>query len=567
MPHRRWFVQKTNDRYLRYLASTASVSEAFAQVLINRGIKTPEAVRAFLDPTLQRLEDPYEIPNLKRACEVISSAIKAGKRILVHGDYDTDGLTATAIMVSTISSLGGDVVYFIPDRFEHGYGFNPPGVEYATEAGASVIVTVDCGITSHETVKMAKERGISVVITDHHEPLRDREMMPIVPDEADAVVNPLLRKTDDPEPNISGATVAIKVAIALAGMGYSQELLDLACLGTVADLVPLIGDNRIIAKEGLRLINDSPRAGIRALKEVSSVKQLTAGLLSFTLIPRLNASGRIDNANRVIRLLLTDNYNEAIELAEYLSAMNTKRQRVEEEVMEEAVEMVRQKGYDRCIVVASEGWHEGVVGIVASRLTDMFYRPAFVFNIEGGIAKGSARSIPPFDLYRGLSGCRDLLIAFGGHKQAAGLRLKASDIEAFENRMNRIITEAVPEEELVPLLKIDASVRLRDVNLSLVNELARMEPFGYGNPEPLLGTKGIEAVNPRIVGKNHLKIFLKENSLILDAIGFDMGDSISLLEENSLVDAVYTPQINEWEGNKSLQLKLRAIRQTKDNSE
>ncbi len=565
MPHRRWFVQRTNESYLRYLASTASVSEAFAQVLINRGIKTPEAVRAFLDPTLNRLEDPQEIPNLKRACEVISSAIKAGKRILVHGDYDTDGLTATAIMVSAINHLGGDVVYFIPDRFEHGYGFNPPGVEYATEVGASVIVTVDCGITSHETVKMAKERGISVVITDHHEPLRDSEMGPLVP-EADAVVNPLLRDTANPEPNISGATVAIKVAIALAGVEYSQGLLDLACLGTVADLVPLIGDNRIITKEGLRLINDSPRTGIKALKEVSSVKQVTAGLLSFTLIPRLNASGRMDNANRVIRLLLTDSYNEAIELAEYLSTINARRQRVEEEVMEEAVEMVKQKGFDRCIVVASEGWHEGVVGIVASRLTDMFYRPAFVFNIEGDMAKGSARSIPPFDLYRGLSRCRDLLIAFGGHKQAAGLRLKASDIEAFESRMNRIITEAVPEEELVPLLKIDASVRLREVTLSLVNELTRMEPFGYGNPEPLLGTKGIEAVNPRIVGRNHLKMFLKENSLVLDAIGFDMGDRIDLLEDRSLVDAVYTPQINDWEGNRTLQLKLHAIRQTRDNS-
>ncbi len=559
MPHRRWFVQRTNRDYLRYLTASCSISEPLAQVLINRGIKTPVEIRAFLSPELQNLADPFVIPGMKEASGLLSEALKAGKRILVHGDYDTDGLTATAILVKTLRDLGGEVSYFIPDRFLHGYGFNEPGVQEALKTGASLVVTVDCGITSFQTVRLAKRHGLGVIITDHHEPLRDPEGRPILP-EADVVVNPLLSDHYSEGPNISGAAVALKLAIAIAGQSYAEGLIDLACLGTVADLVPLVGDSRIIVKEGIKLVNDPLRVGIKALKEVASLKRVTAGLLSFTLIPRINASGRLENAERVIRLLLTEDYQEALNLAEELSQLNTKRQGIEAEVLEEAKEILQKKGYDRCIVLASEGWHEGVVGIVASRLVEEFYRPAFVLNIEGTRAKGSARSIPDFDLYAALCECKDLLLGFGGHRQAAGLSLSIDKLPQFEERMNHLVRQSLTDEQLIPLLKIDASVRLREITPQLIRELALMEPFGYGNPEPLMGTKGLQVVNPRIVGDGHLRVYFKEDTLMMEAIGFDMAGYIETFHDITVVDAVYTPQVRQWEGQEFLQLRLEAIR-------
>jgi len=557
--HKRWLVKKTNEDYIKYLMKVCCISYPLAQILINRGIKTPDAVSYFIEPTLAKLYDPFEIKGIQKAKEIIVSAIKSGKKILIHGDYDTDGLTATAIMVITLKRIGADVIYFIPHRLTDGYGFNNKGVEYAKKLGVSLIITVDCGISSHKTVKMAKENGISVVITDHHEPLRDDKGKIILP-EAEAIVNPLL--SNENKPNISGSTVALKLAMALLGIEETIDFFDLACLGTIADMVPLVGDSRVIAKEGLKIINTQPRVGIKALKDVSSIKNITAKLLSFTLIPRINASGRIDNAEQVIKLFLTEDYEEAILLAKKLNDLNMKRQQIEEEVFQEAVHIVQKKGYEHCIIVASEGWHEGVVGIVASRLMEIFYRPTFVMKIMGDITKGSARSIPPFDIYSGLCNCKDILLSFGGHRQAAGVTLKTKYIKEFEKRMNKIIKQSLTQEEMIPFLTIDASIALKDVNFSLVNEISKLEPFGYGNPEPLFGTKAMEVINPRIVGNNHLKMFLKHNSIVLDAIGFEMGNIISTLKYLEKVDAVYTPIINEWEGNKLLQLRLYALRES-----
>jgi single-stranded-DNA-specific exonuclease len=377
------------------------------------------------------------------------------------------------------------------------------------------------------------------------------------------VVNPQLRPDAPERPNISGAMVALKLASLLLSEEQYLRLFELACLGTVADVVPLIGDNRVVVKEGLRLINDEPSPAIQALKDVASVRRLSAGLMSFTLIPRLNASGRVDNAMQVVQLLLSEQYDEALSIAENLNRLNSERQRIEQDVLKQAFELVEEKGFDRCIVVGGQGWHEGVVGIVASRLVDAFYRPSFVLNIEKGIAKGSARGIPEFDLYRALCECQDLLISFGGHRQAAGLRLKAQDLDAFEERINAFIKETLTDEQLVPMLKIDASVKLRDVTNGLVKEIEALEPYGYGNPEPVLGAKAIQLCRARTVGNGHLKVLLKDQGLVIDAIGFDMGQTLDDLVEGGLYDVVFTPQINEWEGMRAIQLKLHGIRPAK----
>ncbi|NOY64318.1 MAG: single-stranded-DNA-specific exonuclease RecJ, partial [Nitrospirae bacterium] len=364
MPHRRWFVQRTNPEYIRYLSRAASVSPAFAQILINRGIKTPEAIKGFVSPSVDDLIDPATLGGVNEATGIIKDAIKSGKAILVHGDYDADGITGTAIMFSAIERLGGKVYYFIPERLRHGYGFHKAGVEYAREVGAELIITVDCGITSFEAVRMAREMGIEVIITDHHEPKHDRTGALKIPD-ASAVVNPRL---DREVPVLSGSAVALKVAQALLGTEEAVTMLDLACLGTVADVIPLIEESRVIVKEGLELINEAARPGIKALKEVSGVngRTLSAGLLSFTLIPRINASGRIDHAGSVLELLITDDPDRAYKIAQRIDKLNSKRQRIEEDVHNEALEQLNYKGYDLTIVLASEGWHEGVVGIVAS---------------------------------------------------------------------------------------------------------------------------------------------------------------------------------------------------------
>ncbi len=562
MPHRRWFVHRTNEEFIQYICRSTGVSSVFAQVLVNRGIKTPEDIRAFLEPTIGSIEPPEEIPGMKKAVEIIKGAISSGKKILVHGDYDTDGLTATAIMVRALRRLTPRVYYFIPDRFEHGYGFSEAAVEYAKALGVSLIITVDCGITSFEAVKKARQEGIGVVVTDHHQVKTAREGTPIVPP-AEAVVNPQLRGDASERPNISGAMVALKLASLLVAEEEVTRLMELACLGTVADVVPLIGDNRIVVKEGLRIINDDPSAGVQALKDVASVRRLSAGLMSFTLIPRLNASGRLDNAMQVVKLLLCDDYDEALPIAETLNKLNTERQRIEQEVLEEALEVVRKRGFDRCIVAAGENWHEGVVGIVASRLAEHFYRPSFVLNIKDGIARGSARSIPEFDLYGALCRCQDLLISFGGHRQAAGLRLGVQDLERFERQMDAIVRETLTEEQLIPMLKLDASVSLRDVTNGLVKEIEALEPYGYGNPEPVFGAKAVEVTRVRTVGNNHLKVLLRQEGLLMEAIGFDMGGAVEEILEGGLYDLAFTPQINEWEGMRAVQLKLQGIRPTR----
>lgn len=559
MAHRRWLVHRTNEEFIQYICRTTGVSSVFAQVLVNRGIKTPDEIRAFLSPTLDALEPPEEIPQINRAAEIIKEAIASGKKILVHGDYDTDGLTATAIMVRALRHFTPDVYYFIPDRFEHGYGFSEAAVEYAKTLGVSLIITVDCGITSFEAIKKARDEGIGVIVTDHHQVKVTREGRPLIPP-AHAVVNPQLREDALARPNISGAMVALKLASMLLPEEQTRRLMEFACLGTVADVVPLIGDNRIIVKEGLRIINEEPSAPIQALKDVSSVKHLSAGLMSFTLIPRLNASGRVDNAMQVVELLISDNYDDALQIAEVLNKLNAERQRIEQEVLQEALEVVNQKGFDRCIVVSKDNWHEGVVGIVASRLAENFYRPSFVLNIKEGIAKGSARSIPDFDLYGALCRCQEVLLSFGGHRQAAGLRLKASDIERFEEMMNEIVRQTLREEQLIPMLKLDASVRLRDVTNGLVSEIEALEPYGFGNPEPVFGVKEVEIARARTVGNNHLKVLLRQEGFLIEAIGFDMADAIEDLTGEGYYDLAFTPQINEWEGMRAVQLKLHGIR-------
>lgn len=570
---RRWLIKKTNPEYTLYLSKAASISPVLAQVLINRGIRTPGEIKDFLSPGITNLSDPFELPDMRAAVERIKTAFHRSERVLVHGDYDTDGLTATSIMVHALKAAGMDVHYFIPNRMTHGYGFNVPSVDVAKKLGAKLIITVDCGITAFEAAASAAEKGIDVIITDHHEPTfrqgSGAGSQEVLLPGGVAVVNPKIANLKSPVADLSGAGIAFKVVQALATDGKlpfsgddSLSLLDLAALGTLADVVPLTGENRIILKEGMRHIQNAQRQGIKSLIDVSGLRdrELRAGLLSFTLVPRINASGRIGDAGDVVSLFLSSSDEETLTIAEKLDRTNSERQRIEEETYQEAIAQLREKGHDAAIVLAGEGWHAGVIGIVASRIMEERYRPTFVFTLKDGVAKGSARSIPAFDLYNGLSACSDLLLSFGGHRQAAGVKLKESDIVRFEEKMNRVVRDSVRSEEFTPTIEIDTEVPLCAVSTSLVRELSSLEPLGSGNPEPLLGARKLDVLNPKVVGKNHLKMRLKQKALSLDAIGFDMGNLIQHLSSPIPVDAAFMPTINEWNGNKYLQLNLKACR-------
>ncbi len=557
--HRQWLVSKTNAEFLRYLSQRLSISNAFSQILINRGLTTQEAIKEFLNPSLDNLQDPYLLPDMDKAVQRLKSAIRNNEGILVHGDYDADGLTATALMVSTLRSLGLKPLYHIPDRLKDGYGFNKDTVEMAKAYGIGLIMTVDCGITAFDEVLMAKALGIDVIITDHHEP-----SMAGIPD-AFAVVNPKREDCRCKFKELSGVGVAFKIAQALlqdsSNHSDAYQLLDIVALGTVADIVPLVSDNRVVVTHGLNAIDRGERVGIKAMLEASgfSNREINTGLLSFSLIPRINAMGRIANASAVVELLLSDDIDRAIMVASELDEKNRERQRIEETVYQEALSMLEGQDADGVIVLSSENWHPGVIGIVASRIAESFFRPTFLFSIKDGIAKGSARSIPAFHLYNALEKCQQLLIAYGGHKQAAGLRMQSDKLHAFKRTLNSIFMDSINKEDLSPRLNIDASIELQDINLNLCKEIALLEPFGTGNEEPILGARGLEILYPRIVGNNHLKMKLRQRFHTVDTIGFDMGDMLERLQDTK-VDAAFTPCINNWEGGQSLQLNLKGIR-------
>ncbi len=579
---RRWLVNRTNAEFVSYLSRASSVSPVFAQILISRGIRTAAEVQDFLRPRLSGLSDPYDLPGMRAAVERIRLARDRGERVLVHGDYDADGLTATAIVVSALTTAGLDAVYFIPSRTMDGYGFNSPGIAAARDAGARLIVTVDCGIGSFAAADEAAALGIDLIITDHHEPDRcDAAEAPTADDavpscapacrmpRALAVVNPKCSPEAASMTILSGAGLAFKLAHAMAlhnDLRFSQDdllqLLDLAALGTVADVVPLTGENRIITREALRYLQDGSRRGVRALKQVAGLEGRTVrtGTLAYSLVPRINAAGRVAEARDVVRLLLADSAPEADELAAWLDRMNSERQRIEEAVFLEALGRLEGRERDRIIVLGDTAWHQGVLGIVAAKLAEARHQPAFIFTIKDGIAKGSARSIPAFDICGGLAQCRDLLLSFGGHRQAAGVKLREAELPAFEQRMQEIMGRDTDQQDREPVLEIDAPVKLSDVNSGLLKELEMLEPFGHGNPEPVLGAKGLSAIGPRVVGTRHLKLKMKSGPSVLDAIGFDMGGLVDDLSPMVSYDAAFTPAYNEWNGARYLQLVLKGLR-------
>lgn len=560
--HRNWLVNRTNPEFLRYLSDKASISPLLTQILVNRGLRDADAIKNFLSPSLANFHDPFLMPDMDRAVSRLKEAVRRKETVFIYGDYDADGITATALLIAALKKLNLQVRYHIPNRITEGYGISDKGIQKAKECGAHLIITADCGISSGSEVAHARSLGMDVIITDHHEP---PDRLP----EAIAVVDPHRKDSAYPFKYLAGVGVAFKLVQAFfrnTGSGTQNtdlnEYLDLVALGTVADSVPLIDENRVLAAYGLKQINSvSCRRGIKALKKAASIeKPLSSVQLSFTLVPRINAAGRLDDAGEVVELFLTEDDAVAVRIAGLLEEQNRNRQKIEGEVFRSALDMIGPHHAENAIVLSSRDWHPGVIGIVASRLVEKFFRPVFLFSVKDSVAKGSARGVPPFHLYNAIAECSDLLIGFGGHKQAAGLKMTADNLPAFKEKMNRVVERGLAKEDTTPVLEIDAAVNFSDISFNLVKELGLLEPFGDSNREPVFGARNIEIMNHRIVGSNHLKMQLRQDLINMDTIGFNMAGHIAKLGSASRVDIAFSPSVNEWNGSRNLQLSLKAMR-------
>lgn len=545
----------------RSLAAELGIPGPLAGILAQRGYGTAAAARRFLRPSLDQLSDPLALAGMERAVETIRGAVRAGAPILVHGDYDVDGQCAAALLTRALRLAGARVSAFVPHRLRDGYDFGPAGLARAAAIGARLIVTCDCGITALETVRAARAAGIGVVITDHHLPGAE---LPA----ADAVVTPERPDDSSGAGGLCGAGVAFKLVQALVPAlklptHLPLHLLDLVALATVADVVPLVGENRVIVKHGLKLLADSRWPGVRALVESSGLagRPLRAGHLGYILAPRLNAAGRVGDATEGLRLLLTDDPAEAERLAHRLEALNAERQQLDQRMLEQALEQVDRLAGDAlgaALVLDGDDWHPGVVGIVASRVVERYGRPTFLIAFDGEIGKGSGRSISRFDLHAALTACHDLLERYGGHPMAAGVTIRRAQLDAFRARLAEVARRSLAPEDLGPEQRVDLEVSLREATPDLERLTRYLEPCGAGNPFPVLGVRGVRFSRRSIVGAGHLKGVLEEGDTRLPAIGFQWGDRAGSLGEG-LVDAAFRLETTDWQGLVALQARLCAI--------
>lgn len=563
---KKWRVKAPNAALQNILTIELGISKILAQLLINRGIYTVDQARAFLGSGLEKLFNPWLMKDMDKAVERILQARSKNEPILIYGDYDVDGITGTTVLVLALRKMGCQVSYFIPHRLEEGYGLNKEALERAVEQGVGLVVTVDCGISGAEEVLGAKALGLDMVITDHHEP-------PVDLPQAVAVLDPKRADCSYPFKELAGVGVALKLIQALyekVGLPPQawEELLDLVCLGTVADIVPLQGENRILVKYGLARINDAQRTGLQALIKVSGIRSEQMGTreLGFGLAPRLNAAGRLGDAGQGVELLLCQDAQLADQMAEALDQGNHERQQVEAGVLTEALAQLEAQpelAAGKVLVLASAHWHPGVIGIVASRLVDRFYRPVLMISLEEGKGKGSARSIPGFNLYQAMVSCQEYLEQFGGHAMAAGFSIQEEKIAEFRKNINALADEILTEEHLTPNLDLDALVNLTELSFDTVQELEQLSPYGHCNPGPVLGCCQATVLNCREVGKNggHLKMRVQEDQVILDGIGFNLASYREMLATHETVDMAFVPSINVWNGRSSLQLEVKEIKE------
>ncbi len=567
LPVTQWKLKNTGHEEIEEsLAKEFGIHRMISQMITNRHIANLEEARCYLYPSLNDLRSPFLMQDMKIGVSRLLKAIYDGEDIVIYGDYDADGITSVVILYKFIKELTPHVSYYIPDRVQEGYGLKIPVIDQFKRKNVKLIITVDCGVSDVEQIAYAKSIGIDTIVLDHHE---ITDQLPV----AVACINPNRPDCSFPFKHLAGVGIAFYFLIALRGSlrkeGFwkdgqypnLKEYLDIVALGTIGDIAPLVRENRIFAKIGLELITEGKRPGIRALKEVSGIdgQVIDSFRASFCLIPRINAAGRIASPLDAVHLLLAETLEEARPWAEKLDLHNRRRQAMEKDIFNE---IIGQLGANpdlentNALVFSSEKWHPGVVGIVASRLVDLFSRPTFVISLKNGVGKGSGRSVSDFNMHKGLQQCAPLLLSFGGHYRAAGISIKEDDIDEFAIMLDEIIGNSIESSEIVSHTFIDAECNLQDINLDLIHQMTLLAPFGCENPEPILCARNIKASSPVVVGHNHLKMRLTSDGASVNAIWFGMGKHLGAINGVNL-DVVFSPQINYWNGSSDIQLKMK----------
>ena len=556
---KKWQIYETDSQKVQELIDKYNLNLLLATILVNRNILETENLDKFLKPTRNDFHDPFLMPDMKIAVERILKAIENKEKIIIYGDYDADGITSITVLKSFFKDIGVDVFSYIPNRLEEGYGLNKPAVKKIVDDKYNLMITVDCGISAIEEIDYANSLGIETIVTDHHEV---GEKLP----NALAIVDAKRKDNMYPCRDLAGVGVVFKLIQALSiKLNLKEEsylkYLDIVCIGTISDIVPLVDENRVIAKLGLMLVNQTKNLGLKSLLMSSGYKKIDSTTISFGVAPRINACGRMGHAEEALKLFLSNNINEVQELTKKLNDYNVKRQDIEKRIYEEAVKQIEERNLNKnnTIIVAGENWHHGVIGIVASKITEMYFKPSILLCNEGDESKGSGRSIPGFDLHDALMKCLDHIEKFGGHSMAIGITIKKSELEQFSQSLENVAKEE-HTEEIVPIVQIDAKISLSDINKEMVESLNQLEPFGEGNKMPIFVIKNlkIDSIRALTEGK-HLKLTLREGNNMVNAIGFNMG---SLAEEYKIgdkIDVAGMLEINSFNGVDSVQINLKDI--------
>lgn len=568
LPITEWKLADDNKYIQELLAKELGISPIISRILTNRNILDIETAKKYLSPSLKDLHNPFFMTDMQKGVYRLIKAIFKKEKIVIYGDYDADGITSVVVLTKFLRRISNRIDYYIPDRISEGYGLNRSALDNMKINGVDLIITVDCGISDFEEISYANSMGIDTIILDHHEV---PERIP----EAVAVINPNRPDCQFPFKHLAAVGIAFNFLIALRGKlreeGFwsnkeypnLKEYLDLVALGTIGDICPLVNENRIFSKIGLDLITNVERVGLKALKEIAGLENDTidTGKASYSIIPRINAAGRIASPNDAVQLLLTDNLEEARELAKKLDGYNRKRQVMEKTILNEILDEISQiKNLNDLgpLVFASNKWHPGIIGIVASRLVDRYYRPAILISLKDGIGKGSGRSIADFNIYESLKQCDSLLLSYGGHRFAAGISIKEEDIDTFTKNLDEIFNKDLNSAELKTQTNIDAQCNLDDINHDLLFQMDMLSPFGNKNPEPILCVRNVNVSSPAVVGNNHLRMRINGDGVSCNSIWFSKGQFINSLSGLS-VDIAFTPQINLWNGTSDIQLKMKDI--------
>ncbi|MGN6355424.1 MAG: single-stranded-DNA-specific exonuclease RecJ [Parafilimonas sp.] len=556
---KRWNILPFDETATLQLQQALRINNTICKILVQRGIDTYDKAHDFFRPQLNQLHDPWLMKDMLKAVTRIIAAISNNEKILVFGDYDVDGTTSVACMYQFLKSIYPQVAYYIPHRYKEGYGISKAGIDFAYESKFSLIIALDCGIKSAEFINYAKKLSIDFVICDHHLPDE------IIPD-AVAVLDPKQKDCNYPYKELCGCGVGFKLMQALSdelglSSDYYLKYIDLVAVAIAADIVPIDGENRILAFHGLKKVNENPSVSLKALLSLAGMqKKVHINSLVFIVAPRINAAGRMDDAKKAVQLFIEEDYDKAMEYAELLHNDNTERKEADSNITDEALSLIESDAIlkqRKTTVLYKEHWHKGVVGIVASRLIENYYRPTIVLTKSGDIIAGSARSVPGFNLYEAIHACREHLLGYGGHFAAAGLSMLEDKLPGFIDSFEKVVSQTIAEELLIPEIIIDAELSFSEINFTFLNIIEQMEPFGPGNMRPVFISRNVKNTGySKMVKETHVRFVLQQHDKILTGIGFNMAEKFALLESNLPLDVVYTLDINEWNGERMIQMKM-----------